>query len=173
VPAPYVARDIDALYQREHPRMLRVASRIVRDRHQAAEVVQSAFVRAIDRLATVRDQGRLGAWLARVTTRLALNELRRQRRADARSAPLDDAHFAAAGEPFGDPLVRQRVRHAVDALPESLRLPLLLADVEGYTHVEIARQLGITPGASRTRAARARSILRVQLAALAPTDDIP
>ena len=165
------AAAIAAWHRREHPRLMRVATALTRDRRQAAEIVQTAFVRAVDRLATFRGDARLGAWLSRITARVALNELRRQRRADARTMPLEDA--AARTVEANDPFVRDRVRAAVAALPESLRLPLLLADVEGYTHAEIARRLGITPGASRTRAARARSILRVELAALAPTDDSP
>jgi RNA polymerase sigma-70 factor (ECF subfamily) len=159
-------------HRREHARMLRVALPILRDRNQALEVVQSAFVRALERIATLRTDALLGHWLACITRRVALNELRRQRRSFARSAPLEDAHLTATPD-IVDPLVRDRVRAAVDALPESLRLPLLLADVEGYTHVEIAQRLGISAAASRTRASRARSILRVELASLAQPDELP
>jgi len=170
------AGDTDAVakwHEREHPRMMRVAMTLVRDRRQAAEVVQSAFVRALSRIATFRGDARLGSWLARITARVALNELRRQRRSYDRTASLHEIDAAATHAEPSDPLVRARVRTAVEALPESLRLPLLLADVEGYTHAEIAARLGISAGASRTRAARARSILRVELASLAQPDDSP
>ena len=170
------AGDADAVaawHEREHPRMMRVAMTLVRDRRQAAEVVQSAFVRALSRISTFRGDSRLGSWLARITARVALNELRRQRRFYNRSASLHEIDASAAHAELSDPLVRARVRAAVEALPESLRLPLLLADVEGYTHAEIGARLGISPGASRTRAARARSILRVELASLAQPDDSP
>jgi len=164
---------VAAWHEREHPRMMRLAMTLVRDRRQAAEIVQSAFVRALARIATFRGESRLGAWLARITTRVALNELRRQRRSFTRTAPLHELAAAATPADGSDPLVRARVRAAVEALPESLRLPLLLADVEGYTHAEIGARLGISPGASRTRAARARSILRVELASLVQPDDSP
>jgi RNA polymerase sigma-70 factor, ECF subfamily len=161
-----------AWHEREHPKLMRVAMAVVRDRRQAAEIVQSAFVRAIACIGTFRGEAPLGAWLARITRRVALNELRRARRASARTTTLEDAGKTATTPELSDPIVRARVRAAVEALPESLRRPLLLADVEGYTHAEIAVRLGITPGASRTRAARARSILRVALASLAQPDDL-
>lgn len=164
---------VAAWHEREHPRMMRVAMTLVRDRRQAAEIVQSAFVRALSRITTFRGDSRLGAWLARITARVALNELRRQRRSFNRTASLHEVAATATPSETSDPLVRARVRAAVESLPESLRLPLLLADVEGYTHAEIAARLGITPGASRTRAARARSILRVELASLAQPDGSP
>jgi RNA polymerase sigma-70 factor, ECF subfamily len=161
-----------AWHERERPKLMRVAMAVVRDRRQAADIVQSAFVRAIACIGTFRGEAPLGAWLARITRRVALNELRRARRASARTTTLDDAGKTATMPELSDPIVRARVRAAVEALPESLRRPLLLADVEGYTHAEIAVRLGITPGASRTRAARARSILRVALASLAQPDDL-
>lgn len=167
------AEAVTAWHEREHPRMMRVAMTLVRDRRQAAEIVQSAFVRALSRIATFRGDARIGTWLARITARVALNELRRQRRSYDRTAPVEEIDAAATPSEISDPLVRARVRAAVDALPASLRLPLLLADIEGYTHAEIAARLGISPGASRTRAARARSILRIELASLAQRDDAP
>jgi RNA polymerase sigma-70 factor (ECF subfamily) len=166
------AATIAEWHRREHARMMRVALPIIRDRRQALEVVQSAFIRALERVATLRTDALLGHWLARITRSVALNELRRQRRSFARSAPLEDAQSATSPDQV-DPFVRDRVRAAVDALPETLRLPLLLSDVEGYTHVEIAERLGISAAASRTRASRARSILRVELASLAQPDELP
>ena len=130
-------------------------------------------MRAVNGIVSFRGDSRLRSWLSRITRRLALNELRRQRRSFARTAPLEDAVAHATPGDVPDPILKARVRAAVGALPETLRVPLLLADVEGYTHAEIASLLGITPGASRVRAARARSILRVELASLVQPDDTP
>lgn len=153
-------------YDGEQSRLLRVARKVVHDPQIAAEVVQSAFIRALSRITTFRGESRLSTWLTRITFRLALNERRRQRRYENRVVPIDEVSRVAQAADQRDPILIARVRAAVDALPESLRVPLILTEIEGYTHAEVAARLGITAGASRTRASRARDILRVELADL-------
>jgi len=63
-----------------------------------------------------------------------------------------------------DPDLRDRMHAAIGALPDSLRLPMVLYHVEGYTHGEIGAMLGIAEGTSKARVFEARAKLRVDLA---------
>jgi RNA polymerase sigma-70 factor (ECF subfamily) len=72
---------------------------------------------------------------------------------------------ADSGPLHVDPVLRERVRDAVRRLPEDLRIVVLMYDVEGYSHNDIAQILGISSGACRMRLSRAREQLRDLLSA--------
>jgi hypothetical protein len=81
------------------------------------------------------------AWLGRITTRLGLNEPRRQRRGDARTAPLDDSHRAPAGDPFGEPFVIQVAANWSNSVPAPAASYLIMGAELGGT----ATVVGLTP----------------------------
>jgi RNA polymerase sigma-70 factor (ECF subfamily) len=96
---------------------------------------------------------------------VALNAMRKVKRQRERERPIDESielHAAPARD--ADPDLRDRLHAAIDALPESLRQPLVLYHVEGYTHGEIGTMLGIAEGTSKARVFEARARLREQLA---------
>jgi RNA polymerase sigma-70 factor, ECF subfamily len=146
----------------------RLIYRLTGDYDLAHDVVQEAFLRAFRKIHRFEGRGTLRAWLGS----LALNHLRdiqrtRQRRTaeDRRMAAAIDSRVEHAA---ADPLMEQRVRREVERLPESHRTVLLMHDIEGFTHEEIAEVLGIAPGSSRARLSRARAMLRESLADLQP-----
>ncbi len=123
------------------------------------DAVQEVFIRAWEKLGTYSGQAAFGTWLHRV----AVNHLlrRRQRRAVHRSRHLDDeAAIAAAVGPVSRPDLKVALEAAVGRLPAGAREVFVLHDMEGYTHEDIARSLGIDPGTSRSQLHRARMLLR-------------
>ena len=76
--------------------------------------------------------------------------------------------LAARTTPRADPDLRDRLKAAVDALPEIYRTVFLMHDVEGYNHGEIARTLDVAEGTSKARLSRARARLREALSDFAP-----
>jgi RNA polymerase sigma-70 factor (ECF subfamily) len=149
------------LYRRHAPRLTALARRLLRNSPDAEDVVQDLFVALPAALGGYRDEGRLGAWLSRVTANLALKRLRsgHRRREDELPAEGSAATLSHAAPEH------LTVRRAVDALPDTLRIVVLLKFVEGFSHAEIAELLGIGRGASEVRLFRAIRQLRNSLGA--------
>jgi RNA polymerase sigma-70 factor (ECF subfamily) len=153
------AGDMEALaelYRRFAPALMSVAWRLLRSREGAEDVVHDVFVGLPEALRKYDERGRLGAWLKQVTARVALTVLRRQETA-IRLSP------AAAPAPVGEIHARMTLETAVAALPVSLRIVLVLKEIEGMSHAEIAAMLGISKGASEVRLHRALVALRAMV----------
>lgn len=135
----------------------RVAYSVLRHRQDAEDVAQDVLVRAHRRFATLRDPTRYRAWIVRMTWRLAMDH----RRGDARRRQRELAHTQLA--PTEGPQLAGRDRAlwtAIDALPEKLRLVIVLASVEGHDVDEVARLVGAPPGTVKSRLFTARKRLK-------------
>ena len=131
----------------------------------ADDVTQDTFVRAFDQLNNFRGESAFGTWLHRIAVTVTLNGMRKVRRLRERETSLDDDPGLGTVSHRADPDLRSRIAAAIDALPEGTRLTLIMHDIEGYTHAEIAESLGIAEGTSKSRLFDARGRLRQALAA--------
>jgi len=149
---------LSALYLEHGGALFRLAYRLVGAREDAEDVVHDVFVGLPDSLQRYEERGSFAAWLKRVTARMALMRLRNAKRRS--EVALDNA--AGQAEP---PVAVERdgLQAAVDTLPDHLRAVLVLKEIEGYAHAEIADMLGISEGASRVRLTRALKRLRNKL----------
>lgn len=164
--------DFRALYRAATPPAFGLALRLTGgDEDEAADVVQEAWVRAVERLDRFRAGEPFGPWLRG----FVVNCWRERQRAARRAAEvgLDDvAELGApeAGEPryAEDPVVDpDTLWRAVAALPGGFREVLVLHDIAGFTHAEVAALLEISEGTSKSQLARARARLRCALGAAA------
>ncbi|AHG87845.1 RNA polymerase sigma factor, sigma-70 family [Gemmatirosa kalamazoonensis] len=153
-----------ALYDQHVDRVYRLAYRLAGDEELARDFTQETFVRAFDRLGSFRGDSSLGTWLHAIGVSVALNGLRKVKRWRSRETQLDDALTVGTTARTSEPDLKERLRQAVDALPEGYRTVFVMHDVEGYTHEEIAQTLGIQPGTSKAQLFRARAKLRTALA---------
>jgi RNA polymerase sigma-70 factor (ECF subfamily) len=156
-----------SLYDHHVRRVYQVAYRLLGDRDQAEEATQDTFVKAFARLDSFRGESSLGTWLHAIAVSMALTALRRKKRRLFREADLDDAARLPDARTESDPDLRERLRQAIDALPEKFRVPVVLHDIEGFTHGEIAQMTGIPEGTCKTRLMGGRAKLREALAAFA------
>jgi RNA polymerase sigma-70 factor (ECF subfamily) len=163
-----------ALVRQHGGRMLAVAGRFLGSAEDRADAVQDAFLSAFRWLDTFEGDSSLGTWLHRIVVNACLKKLAAQSR--NRAASLDDllptfdesGHHAQPVQSWGEqPLlqleraeVRIQVRACIDQLPEPYRTVVLLRDLEELDTEQTAQQLGITPGAVKTRLHRARQALR-------------
>src|SRR5262245_41875652 len=162
----------------------RVAYGVLRHRQDAEDVAQEAFVKAYRSFRQLRDRDRFRAWLVRLTWRLAIDRQRNDRRREARDRSperlrhgrSDDARgfnhagadvaqgFNAAAE---EQLVaNERAAHlwrAIDALPEKLRVVVVLAGIEEHDLCEVARLLDLPEGTVKSRMFLARQRLKEHL----------
>ena len=156
-----------ALYDAHVDRIYRLTYRMTGAEHLARELTQDTFIRAFAGMEGFRGDAAFGTWLHTIAVSVALNALRRQRRERAREAPLEEALTMTASTPLSDPVLRDRLMQAVDALPEGCRTVFMMHDAEGFTHEEIAAALGVTAGTSKAQLSRGRAKLRVALAEFA------
>ncbi len=157
----------EALYRRHAGRVHGTISRLLGGRNgQTEELAQDAFVRAWQALPNYRFESAFSTWLHRVAVNTALMALRA-----ARSRPREDEDEIAmerasipdsAGHATA---LAMDLERAVATLPPRARAVLVLHDVEGWTHEDIATELGMAVGSSKAQLHRARGLLRAKLGA--------
>jgi RNA polymerase sigma-70 factor (ECF subfamily) len=151
-------RAFRALYDRHTPRLLGLALQLTAgtDRATAEDIVHEAWARAVPRLATFEWRAELSTWLAGFVVNTA-REARRH--PDAAAAVLDEDRLqpvAGASQIEGELDARLDVERALAALPEGRRTVLILHDLRGYRHAEIAELLGVSVGTSKRQLHDAR-----------------
>lgn len=149
---------IRELYNRYAPRVYAVVRRLAADDALAEDWAQETWVRAIRALPQFRGDARFSTWLHRIAVNSALHGRRWRERRVSRETPL--APSLAATSPPRQTELRVTLERALDALPDGMRQVLVLHDVEGYTHEEIAGFLGVTPGTSKSQLFKARARMR-------------
>ena len=147
-----------ALYSRYAKQLLAIAYRLLQTRQDAEDVVHDVFVGLPEALRRYDERGSLGSWLRKVTARVALMRLREQ---SARPVvELDDRRLPANAKAPENALT---IEQALRALSPNLRAVLVLKEIEGFTHAEIAAMLDISIGASEVRLHRALLAMRAHL----------
>jgi RNA polymerase sigma-70 factor (ECF subfamily) len=145
--------------------MYGVALRMVaQNAADAEDVVQEAWVRAIRGLASFRGESALRTWLVGITVRCALEAVRR--RLPSNASTIEPVAAAARRLDLGVDLER-----VIAALADGYRHVLVLHDIYGYTHAEIAALLGVDEGTSKSQLSRARRSVRRALEATPMTEE--
>jgi RNA polymerase sigma-70 factor (ECF subfamily) len=153
-------RAFEALYRMHGRRLQALCRRLLGDAAQAEDCVQEAFVKAWKNLASFDGRARFSTRLHQIAVRVALDEKRRQsRRPQLVVLTLREPGAPPPGDGLGVELER-----ALATLPEAARHVVVLHDVYGYEHAEIAKMTGTTEGGSRSQLHRARLQLRKALA---------
>jgi RNA polymerase sigma-70 factor (ECF subfamily) len=156
----------EAIYHRYKRRVFALALRIV-GAVDAEEVAQEAFIRVFRGLPKFRGDAALGTWIYRLAVNAALSH--RSRRANAPATPGDDERGAerihAVAPEARDLALRKQLERALASLPVGYRTVIVLHDVEGLEHEEVAAILGCHVGTSKSQLHKARARLREALAA--------
>jgi RNA polymerase sigma factor (sigma-70 family) len=153
---------VRAVY-RSHGRLVyAVAYRVLADRGLAEEATQQTFVKAWRAAQSFDESRELGPWLAAIARRVAIDLYRREsvRSADPiESVPAGDPALVAAPQSAESIYDVWAVREAVGQLPADEQEVVRLQHLEGFTHTQIAEQLGIAPGTVKSRSFRAHKRL--------------
>ena len=154
------------LFRRHTPHLLQFVSRVLgASRGDAEDVVQDTWLRAYPALVTFRNESSFSTWLCSVGLRAALDSMRKGKRHVADALFEEDSY---TDPPRTDE--RMDLEKAIAALAPGYRMVLVLHDVEGFTHEEIALQLGIAPGTSKAQLFKARRVMRALLTGRENTD---
>jgi RNA polymerase sigma-70 factor (ECF subfamily) len=160
------------------PQLYSAAMRMTRNRADAEDLVQETYLKGFRSFHTFTEGTNLRAWLFRILTNTYINKYRaKQRRPDEtdlgeiedlylykRLGTLEDASLGRSAEQtLFDMLPDDEVKQSLEALPDNFRLPVILADVEGFSYKEIAEMLEIPIGTVMSRLHRGRKAMQKAL----------
>ncbi|MGY1747133.1 sigma-70 family RNA polymerase sigma factor [Blastococcus sp. SYSU D00695] len=157
-----VRPDLEAVFRRDYPRVVAVATRVLGSRDEAEDVAQEVFL-AFGRSAV--PAGEAGGWLSVAAAHTALNLIRSGRRRSARedaAGRQQPAEVADVADAVVSREEHRRVRAALARLPRRAALVLVLRH-SGLTYDEVAAALDLSPGSVGTTVRRAESRLRKEL----------
>lgn len=174
------------LVTRHYRRALRVAYGLLKDQHDAEDVLQDAFARVHSRLKDFEGSSAFYTWLYRIVVNLSIDTMRRRRR--DRRVDVDDESVREAlssgdelwpryrdGGPDNTAERRElatKLDRAFKGLPEIHQAVIVLRELEGFSYEEIAETLGIKKGTVMSRLFHARRGMQTNLAG-APTEETP
>lgn len=144
---------LGALVARHRARMIRTASNLLRDRHEAEDVAQEAFLKGFRELQKLREDRAFAGYLYRICVRLCMDRLRLKR---AEIAELD----AVQAHEGGNVENRVVVEKLLAQLPAELRTTLVLREMEQLSYDEVAEVMGVPVGTVRSRLHTARERFR-------------
>jgi RNA polymerase sigma factor (sigma-70 family) len=151
------------LYDTYSSKMYSLCCRYVKNSMEAEDVLVTAFTKILDRIDQYKGEGSFEGWIRRVVVNEALTWLRRNR-----SMYLETELEAADREPdyqnISDHLEAEDLLKMIQELPSGYRMVFNLYAIDGYSHKEIAEQLGISENTSKSQLSRARTSLQKLLA---------
>jgi RNA polymerase sigma-70 factor, ECF subfamily len=164
------------LVRRNSNRIYRISRKVVKNHEDAEDTLQNVLVKVYQCLDGIEESSRFSSWLFRVTFNEALMTLRRNRSRQQDNS-VDISSLDAGGPGSAElqdartnnerqHMNRELASKAILRLNPALRRAFLLHKGEGWTHQEVAKELGITQATAKTRVFRARRQLRLELAAL-------
>lgn len=153
----------EELIRKYQDRVYNLCRYMVRDPQDAQDVAQDVFLKAYKGLKDFRPDSSLYTWLYRIAVNTCLDYKRKARRDALKKEPLPED--LASNEPFPAELYESRenteaIQAALQKLPEKLRAPIVLREIEGLSYEEVAEVVHASVGAVKSRISRAREELR-------------
>ncbi len=139
--------------------MFNVSMRITNDYAEAEDALQEAFISAFKNLHSFKAEASFGSWLKKIVVNAAINAIRKRRE---ELVPLDERTVAEAADEVQEDETEwqvDKVRRAIQHLPDGYRVVLSLYLLEGYDHAEIGEILGVSESTSKSQYSRARKKL--------------
>ena len=149
-----------ALFDRFAPKMYSVCLRYMKKAEPAEDVLQDALVKVFSKLSDYKNEGVLEGWVRRIVVNTCLDQIRKNSKflgdiqAEEVEYKLEQNSFIA------EQLMAEDLMRLVQQMPDGYRVVFNMFAIEGYSHQEIAEQLGVTESTSKSQYLRARAYLR-------------
>lgn len=147
------------LYDTFSPKMYALCCRYVKDSMEAEDVLVTAFTKILDKIDQYKSEGSFEGWIRRVVVNEALTWLRRNRNMYL-ELELEAADYEPDYKSLSDHLEAEDLMTMINDLPSGYRIVFNLYAIDGYSHREIADQLGISENTSKSQLSRARAYLQ-------------
>ncbi|WP_423149107.1 RNA polymerase sigma factor [Rubrolithibacter danxiaensis] len=152
----------ELLYRMLASKMLGVCMRYAKDRFEAEDMLQLGFVKVFQKVNEFRGEGSFEGWIRRIMVNSAIEIFRKNQRMLS-VVDIDEVHDAPQSMFDMKGLEVKDLLNLVQQLAPGYRLVFNMYIIEGYSHQEIAEQLGISEGASKSQLSRARAILKEKI----------
>lgn len=151
------------LFNRYSPLLLGVAMRYFRDKSKAEDVLQDGFIKIFKNIHKFRKIGSLEGWMRRIVVNTALDQIRKDKKSQ-NNIELDNTNFKIVQKSDIEGRLQAEVlMDIIKQLPDGFRVVFNMYAIEGYSHKEIGKELGISENTSKSQYSRAKSALRDQL----------
>ncbi len=150
------------LYKLYAKAMYNISFRMMNKKEDAEDMLQESFTEAFKKLNTFRYESTFGAWIKRIVINKCINELKRRK---TELVLVEDVRltYKDATEENNETEIEyevQKIRNAVEQLPDGYRVIFSLYMLEGYDHIEISEILGISESTSKSQYLRAKNKIR-------------
>lgn len=149
----------EMLYKTLASRMMGVCTRYAKDRYEAEDILQVGFVKVFQKISDFRSDGSFEGWIRRIMVNTAIETYRKNLRS-LNVVDIDEVYDLPQSTFDMSGLELKDLMKLVQKLSTGYRMVFNMYVIEGYSHREIADQLGITEGASKSQLSRARAILK-------------
>lgn len=155
------------LYEQYAGKMYYVCLRYLGDGEDAQDVMHDAFVKVFGSIAKFRGDAKVETWISRIMANTSINAIRKKARKGIKK-DIETVHLADKDDQTGlietpSSLSAQQVLSMITELPVGYRTVLSMYALDGYTHKEIAQELGISEGTSKSQLAKARKMLKKRI----------
>ncbi|MEO5910662.1 MAG: RNA polymerase sigma factor [Pelobium sp.] len=153
----------ELLYNTTSAKMLGICMRYAKDHFEAEDMMQTGFVKVFRKLNDFRGEGSFEGWMRRIMVHTSIEFYRKNLRT-LNMVDIDETYDHEASTAFDmSSLNVKDLMRLIQNLSSGYRMVFNMYAVEGFSHKEIAEELGITEGASKSQLSRARAILREQV----------
>lgn len=151
------------LYERFSRKMFGVCLRYAKNEEEAQDILQDGFVKVFQKIEYFKKEGSLEGWIRRIMVNTALDQIRKNKK-EQMNVAMDKVDFMVTKNEFIlENLMAEDLLKMLNELPIGYRTVFNLFAIEGYSHKEIAEQLGVTENTSKSQYSRARKTLQSML----------
>jgi RNA polymerase sigma-70 factor (ECF subfamily) len=151
------------LFDKYAQKMLGVCMRYTKNTEQAEDILQDGFIKVFNKLKDFKNEGSLEGWVRRVMVNTALDQIRKNGKLLG-DINIDDVGYKIENNAFTlEKMMAEDLMKLVQSMPEGYKVVFNMFAIEGYSHGEIAKTLGISENTSKSQYSRARNYLKERL----------
>jgi RNA polymerase sigma-70 factor (ECF subfamily) len=151
------------LFDKYAPKMLGVCLRYAKNKEQAEDVLQEGFIKVFTKLEYYSSKGSLEGWIRRIMVNTSLDQIRKNLKFQGDQS-VDDVGFKLEQNTFNsDHLFEEDLLKLINNMPPGYKVVFNMFAIEGYSHKEIAEELGVSENTSKSQYSRARAYLKTKL----------
>ena len=151
------------LFDKYSPKMMGVCLRYMKNKEQAEDALQDGFVKVFSKLNLYKGKGSLEGWVRRVLVNTCLDQIRKKVKLNM-NVSMDEVEYMIEHNGYIiEGLSAKDLLEMVNSMPDGYRVVFNMFAIEGYSHKEIAKELGVSENTSKSQYLRARGYLRIKM----------